>query len=194
MRSSAVVETSGRRAAIMTVKGNAQVGAWFPAAASAWRYGRMWAAWWRLRQLWGQLTEIAPDVRLPTQPGTRLGACYRLHRRVIEIRDAELALRPFQDSRAAHEAAVAARSAGLLADERDAVFEAVLIVSALDGRRRGAEPCSGAGTGCAVRGPCNDLESEVGRLLLVSRAVRRSPIVRRAARAARQRQARRRAG
>jgi hypothetical protein len=153
----------------------------------------MWAAWWRLRRLWAQLTEAAPDVRLSTQPGTRLSACYRLHRRVIEIRDAELALRPFRDSRAAYEAAVAARSAGLLADERDAVFEAVLIVTALDGRRRGAEPCWRARAGVAFREPRNDLESEVDRLLLVSRAVRRSPIVRQAAQAARQRRAPRRA-
>ena len=141
-----------------------------------------WAAWFRLRPLWAMLLDGAPDVRLPPQPGTRLAARYRLHRRVVEIRDAQLALRPFRDSRAAAEAADAALLAGLPQDERDAVIEAAMIVSALGARRNGAAPASSPDAGHGLPEPGNDLESEAGRLLLVSRAVRRSPIVRRAAR------------
>jgi hypothetical protein len=100
---------------------------------------------------------------------------------VIEIRDAELALRPFRDSRAAREAADAAWRAGLSQDERDAAIEAVMIVTALDARRRGAEAQGGADAGRILSEPCNDLESETARLLLVCRAVRHSPIVRQAA-------------
>src|SRR3984957_8761978 len=91
-------------------------------------------------------------------------------------------LRPFRDSRAAAEAADAAFSAGLPQDERDAVIEAAMIVSALGARRNGAAPASSPDAGHGLPEPGNDLESEAGRLLLVSRAVRRSPIVRRAAR------------
>jgi len=141
-----------------------------------------WAAWFRLRPLWAMLLDGAPDVRLPPQPGTRLAARYRLHRRVVEIRDAQLALRPFRDGRAAAEAADAALLAGLPQDERDAVVEAAMIVSAPGARRSGAAPASSPGAGHGLPEPGNDLESEAGRLLLVSRAVRRSPIVRRAAR------------
>jgi hypothetical protein len=141
-----------------------------------------WAAWFRLRPLWAMLLDGAPDVRLPPQPGTRLAARYRLHRRVVEIRDAQLALRPFRDSRAAAEAADAALLAGLPQDERDAVVEAAMIVSALGARRNGAAPASSPDAGHGLPEPGNDLQSEAGRLLLVSRAVRRSPIVRRAAR------------
>jgi hypothetical protein len=141
-----------------------------------------WAAWFRLRPLWAMLLDGAPDIRLPPQPGTRLAARYRLHRRVVEIRDAQLALRPFQNSRAAAEAADAAFLAGLTRDERDAVIEAAMIVSALGARRNGATPASGPDVGHGFPEPGNDLESEAGRLLRVSRAVRRSPIVRRAAR------------
>jgi hypothetical protein len=140
-----------------------------------------WAAWFRLRPLWAMLLDGAPDVRLPPQPGTRLAARYRLHRRVIEIRDAQLALRPFRDNRAAAEAADAARLAGLTRDESDAVIEATLIVSALGARRSGAAPASSPDAGRGLPATSNDLESEAGRLLRVSRAVRRSPIVRRAA-------------
>ncbi len=146
----------------------------------------MWTAWYRLRPLWALLLEAAPDVRLPAQRGTRFSASYRLHRRVIEIRDAELALRPYRDSRAVVDAADAARRAGLGRDERDAVIEAVMIVTALNARLAGAEPRRNpAAAGLVLPEPCNDLESETSRLLLVSRVVRHSPIVRRAARSAR---------
>jgi hypothetical protein len=140
-----------------------------------------WAAWFRLRPLWALLLDGAPDVRLPPQPGTWLAARYRLHRRVVEIRDAQLALRPFRDSRAAAEAAEAALSAGLPQDERDAVIEAAMIVSALGAMRNGAGPASHPDAGHGLPEPGNDLESEAGRLLRVSRAVRRSPIVRQTA-------------
>ncbi len=158
--------------------------AWFPAAARASGQCRMWVAWYRLRPLWALLMQAAPEVRLPAQPGTRLSASYRLHRRVIEIRDAELAVRAYPDSRAVGDAADAARSAGLPRDEREAIIEAIMIVTALAARRDRAEPCSGPAASCALSEPRNDLESETARLLLVSRAVRHSPIVRHAVRSA----------
>jgi diguanylate cyclase (GGDEF)-like protein len=151
------------------------------AVASASRYYRTWAAWVRLRPLWALLVEAAPDVRLSAPPGTRLSPQYHLHRRVIEIRDAELALRPFWDSRAAAEAADAACRAGLSQDERDAAVEAVMILTALDVRQRGTDAQGGEDAGGILPEPRNDLESETARLLLVCRAVRHSPIVRQAA-------------
>ena len=141
-----------------------------------------WTAWFRLRPLWAMLLDGSPDVRLPPQPGTRLAARYLLHRRVVEIRDAQLALRPFRDNRAAAEAADAADLAGLAPDEREAVIEAAMIVSALGARRNGAVPASVPDAGHGLPEPGNDLESEADRLLRVSRAVRRSPILRPAAR------------
>jgi diguanylate cyclase (GGDEF)-like protein len=151
------------------------------AAASASRYCRTWAAWVRLRPLWALLVDAAPDVRLSIPPGTRFSARYQLHRRVIEIRDAELALRPFQDSRAISEVFDAARRAGLSEDERDAAIEAVMIVTALNARQRGAGGQDRPDGAPVMSEPRNDLESETARLLQVSRAVRHSPIVREAA-------------
>jgi diguanylate cyclase (GGDEF)-like protein len=151
------------------------------AAGSVSRYCRTWAAWARLRPLWALLVKAAPDVRLPASPGTRFSARYHLHRRVVEIRDAELALRPFLDSRAIGEAADAARRAGLPEGERDAAIEAVMIVTALDARRRGAGGHDSQDDGRIMSEPRNDLESETARLLQVRRAIRHSPIVRQAA-------------
>ena len=149
--------------------------------ASAARYCQAWAAWARLRPLWALLVEAVPEVRLPTPSGTRFSARYHLHRRVIEIRDAELALRSFEDGRAVSEAAGAAWRARLSQDERDAAIEATMIVTALDARRRGAGAQGGADAGRCLSEPRNDLESETARLLLVYRAFRHSPIVRQAA-------------
>jgi hypothetical protein len=157
------------------------VPAWSPVAVSAFRYCRAWATWCRLRPLWALLVQAAPGVQLPAQPGTRLNVRYRLHRRVIEIRDAELVLRPFRDSQAAQDAADAALSAGLPEDEHDAVIEAVMITTALNARQVGVTSCGGHDGGRIRSEPRNNLESETARLLLVSRAVRCSPIVRRAA-------------
>jgi hypothetical protein len=152
-----------------------------PAAASVSRYWRAWAAWVRLRPLWALLVEAAPHVRLPAPPRRRFSARYLLHRRVIEIRDAELALRPFRDGRAIGEAADAARLAGLSQDERDAAIEAVMIVTAIDARRRGAGIPGGLDDGRVLSEPRNDLESETARLLQVCHAARHSTIVRQAA-------------
>lgn len=167
--------------AVIQVIAGATVPAWFPAVMSVSRECRAWAAWCRLRPLWALLVAAAPGVHLAAQPGTRLNARYRLHRRVIEIRDAELALRPFWDGEAAREAVDAALAAGLPVDEHDALIEAVMIMTALGARQAGA-PADGGDDGTRILSdPHNDLESEVARLMLVSRAVRRSPIVRRAA-------------
>jgi hypothetical protein len=169
---------------VILVIAGVTVPAWFPAAASAVRQCGMWVAWVRLRPLWASLVEAAPHVRLPAQPGTRFSARYRLHRRVVEIRDAELALRPFRDGRAARAAADAARRAGLPPHEHDAAVEAVLIVTALGAHRRGDQARECAHGEHIVSEPRNGLESETARLLLVGRAVRRSPVVRQAAAAA----------
>lgn len=140
---------------------------------------RMWADWWRLRRLWSLLSRAAPEVRLPRQPGTGLNARYRLHRRIIEIRDAEFALRPYWDKHVAGHAAAAAASAGLPPGTVEAITEAAVIMAALAGLQQGrqaadnyraAEPVASA--------PHNDLDSEAARLLLVADAIRHSPIVR----------------
>jgi hypothetical protein len=166
---------------VIQVIAGATAPAWFPGGASALRYCVMWMAWLRLRPLWASLLEATPEVRLPAQPGTRFSARYRLHRRVIEIRDAELSLRPFRDGRATREAAEAARRAGLPPLEHDAAVEAVMIVTALGAHRRGEQARECEHLERIVSEPRNDLESETARLLLVARAIRRSPIVQQAA-------------
>lgn len=169
--------------AVIAVITGVTVTAWFPAVESGMFQGLMWTAWWRLGSLHAALVQAAPEVRLPPEPGTRFNVSFRLNRRVAEIRDGEIALRPYLDGQVTGQATDAARLAGLPADRRDAVIEAAGIAAALAARAGGAprgdgETSVSSPDGRALR---SDLRAEAARLLLVSRAMRRSPIVRRLA-------------
>ena len=179
----AVVVGAAQGVAVIAVITGVTATAWFPLVESGMFQGLMWAAWWRLGSLHAALVRAAPEVRLPPEPGTRFNVSFRLNRRVAEIRDGEIALRPYLDGQVTGRAADAARLAGLPTDRRDAVIEAAGIAAALAARAGGAprgdgETSVSSPDGRALR---SDLRAEAARLLLVSRAMRRSPIVRRLA-------------
>jgi hypothetical protein len=148
----------------------------------AWR----WYAYWRLYPLWAVLRRAIPEIVLPPDPAMRRSIRYRLYRRVIEIRDAQLALRPYAEPERIARAVAAARSSGLAEDAVTAVAEAAAVVTSVRSRFRGcpgraealpaehpgAAPCSEPGT---------DVGAEAARLITVSRAIRRSRIVRQTA-------------
>jgi hypothetical protein len=142
----------------------------------------MWSAYWRLYPLWDALRQEIPEIELPPEPGTRWNIPYRLHRRVIEIRDAQLALKPHSRAEIADQAAAAAKSAGLPPAKAAAVVEAAVIVDSLQSHFRGSSPGLADIPPEQVSGaPGNDIHAEVARLILVSQAISRSDIVRRIA-------------
>jgi hypothetical protein len=119
---------------------------------------------------------------LPLEPGVRWNIRYRLHRRVIEIRDAQLVLRPYSAAEVADLATAMARESGLPSDQAAAVVEAAVIVSSLQWRVLGsAHHHDDAPKNHVAAVPANDIRAEATRLILVSRAVRHSRIVRRIA-------------
>ena len=61
----------------------------------------LWSAYWRLYPFGYVLRQAVPEIELPAEPGMRGNIRYRLHRRVIEIRDAQLVLRPYAKTEAA---------------------------------------------------------------------------------------------
>ncbi|MGW5116431.1 MAB_1171c family putative transporter [Streptomyces noursei] len=100
----------------------------------------------RLRALWHPLTETVPHVVLGLPP-TRLDDFFsggslelRLHRRVIEIRDACLALRDHIPQSLPERAQSAAAALGLSGPEREAVVEAFCLRHAVRARRAGQPP------------------------------------------------------
>jgi hypothetical protein len=147
--------------------------------ARLFRQARLWFAYWRLYPLWDVLRQVVPEIELPTWSGMRWNIWYCLHRRVIEIRDAQLVLRPYAAEEVADRAATAAKSSGLHPDGVAVVVEAAVIVSSLQlrqdgvGRRHGDVRWEHIG---AVSG--NDVRAEAATLILVCRAIRRSRVVR----------------
>jgi hypothetical protein len=106
---------------------------WGPRAAAGRTWLRRMLAYRRLYPLWHLLYEATPEIAFDPEHARR-GAVrdveYRLVRRVVEIRDGWLALRPYFDARVAREAA---------AGGDDAVHAAVL-VAAVRAKARGEEP------------------------------------------------------
>jgi hypothetical protein len=149
------------------------VGAALPALLS-WlgRYRR----YRRLGALWRDLYRADPAIALdpPTVPDVlALGRLrLRLYRRVIEIRDGLLALRPYRDPDVTAAARERATSAGLHGPHRDAAVEAAAIAAALRARAAGPPPDSADET--AVTGG-EDLAGEAAFLELVARAYRAMP-------------------
>jgi hypothetical protein len=163
--------------AVIQVIGGATISACFPGLAKLAQQGLLWYAYWRLHLLWATLRRAVPQVELPRQSGTRFNVRYRLHRRVIEIRDAQLLLRPYWRSDIAGQAAAAARSAGLTEPKHSAVVEAAVILTAVNARQQGSRPRH---DGIPAEHPSalsNGLRAEAAHLILVSRAMRHSRIV-----------------
>lgn len=155
-----------------------------PAVGVAWRGWRHWRDLRRLLPLWRELTRAVPEVVLGEELRRR-DVRLRLHREVVEIRDAILALQPYVDQRqrAAAEA-VAARS-GLGSAERRLLAEACWLEAArrakLAGQPAGSAPARepapgvGAHSGSAL-GELGDIDTEA-RWLRRLETVRRGETV-----------------
>jgi len=125
------------------------------------------------------MVQAVPDVHLPAERGGRFSIRWRLLRRVIEIRDAELALRPYWRADVAARALAAARSAAMSAGLEQAIVEAAVVMDAAAARRRGTPPPPQAARAePAWTAAGDDLHAEVARLVRVARAIRRCPLVR----------------
>jgi len=101
---------------------------------------------------------------------------FRLYRRVVEIRDGGLALRPCMDPAIADEARRLCRAAGLSEHERQAVVEAASLAAAMRATRQGTRGVSGPSSAGMSGGA--DLPSEIAVLERVAHHYTHSPIVR----------------
>jgi hypothetical protein len=122
------------------------------------------------------LLRAVPETVGAPMPSVHPAARYRLHRHVIEIRDAALALRSYRHPLVALEAAATARTAGLDGDDLAAAAEAAVLAAAIDAKIAGNsrpdvaddyswEPILG-----------NSLRSEAAWLVKVARAFSRIPL------------------
>jgi hypothetical protein len=113
------------------------ISSWGPSAAKPAQWVRSYRSYRALYPLWQDLYRSSPDIVLEP-PGTAVSDLnYRLHRRVIEIRDGWRDLRPYMD-RASNSLDGAAP--GSSEEAQQAYTEAAQIWQALHAKRNGTVP------------------------------------------------------
>ena len=143
-----------------------------------------------LAPLWTALHQVNPQIALLPEPGgwsapiqLAREARLRLVRRVVEIRDGYLALRPYAEAGAQSAARRHAERAGLDGEVLQAAVEAAVIAVAVARQRAGcpARPDSGRtpldGAGPAGRTGAGNPAVEVAWLIQVARAYAASSVV-----------------
>ena len=134
-----------------------------------------------LYPLWIDLYRASPEIALAPPSSPMKDALslrdlnVSLYRRVVEIRDGLLTLRPYVDPRVREDAIALGRSTGLAGDELVTVAEAVTVAAAIRAKRRGHAAADG---GLVAAAPADsDLGAEAAYLTRLSRAYRSSPVV-----------------
>jgi hypothetical protein len=146
------------------------------AAAKAWRYWSDLRMFLALEPLWDRLYSAFPQVTLPEYGRRRrLDMAFRLYRRVIEIDDACLMLRPYMRPEILAAAAAAAARFGLRGEELRATVEAATIVAALRARRA-SDALDPPPPDHSDANVC-DLTAEASWFVKVARAYATSPVV-----------------
>lgn len=128
-----------------------------------------------LQPLWLALYHVEPGIALLSPADAGVELAMRLYRQVIEIRDGQLALRPYLDPRAPDLARALSESASLPDDEVAAISEAAGLAVAIAARHAGRAPEDASPPTQAPRGYA-DLDGEIAWLRRVSLALT-SPIV-----------------
>ncbi|MFJ2442077.1 MAB_1171c family putative transporter [Streptomyces sp. NPDC087658] len=158
--------------------------------AVAWPFSQFLRRRWESRShatlgpLWADVTGAAPEVVLAPamfREGEQAAdPDFLLHRRVIEINDGGLVLRPYRSPRVQESAGRAVAAGGLAGTpEGDAIVEAAVLRAAVQAKNDGSDPRADAvplAFGAAAR--AGNLRAETEWLLLVAHAYAESEIVR----------------
>ncbi|MBB4950240.1 hypothetical protein F4556_005775 [Kitasatospora gansuensis] len=142
------------------------------------RWVRAWTAYWRIGPLWTALHRAVPEIALST-PTTRLrpafprGAEFALYRRIIEIHDGRLALRPYVHP-GVHTWAVATAGRQGSGGNAAARAEAACIAAALAAAEAGLPYRAGPPVPYAAHELQASIEAETAWLIDVTEAFTRS--------------------
>lgn len=134
----------------------------------------------RLSPLWRDLYAVTPEIALYPPPSPRAETIavrdlrFKLHRRVIEIRDGGLSLRPFIDAGVTTRARQAAEAAGVRGDELEAVVEAAAMAAGIAAKASGRSALASSPFSSPV---ADDPSGEVAWLQKVAHAYTHSPVV-----------------
>ncbi|MFF7971959.1 MAB_1171c family putative transporter [Streptomyces sp. NPDC007905] len=149
------------------------ISSWWPSAAKLVEWSGSYRSYRSLYPLWRDLYESFPDIALEP-PGTSVSGVsdldYRLHRRVIEIRDGWRDLRPYID-RAPR--SVVPQGPGTNEESRQAFAEAAQIRQALLAKHAGTIPDDNKDSGDFEDRDTGNFTAEVAWLTKVARAYRK---------------------
>lgn len=136
-------------------------------------------AYWHLAPLWTELAANVPELNLSSRglPLRHRIAIRRpeqqLYRRVIDIRDAQLSLRPWADPAVGDTARRQAARAGRTPSARDDIGAAAMLAAAVDARAQHSGPPSAhPPAGFTVAGWVAPPDGELQRLVRLARAYR----------------------
>ncbi|GGL79699.1 hypothetical protein GCM10010129_24200 [Streptomyces fumigatiscleroticus] len=157
-------------AGIVTLSLSLTISSWGPSAGRLLEWWRNYRSYRVLYPLWRDLYESSPDIVLEPPGASVSDLDYRLHRRVIEIRDGWRDLRPYID-RAPNGAGPAHPEAS--EESRQAYAEAAQIRRALDAKRTGTVPVDNKDAGDFEERDTDNFTAEVTWLTKVASAYRK---------------------
>ncbi|MET9297153.1 MAB_1171c family putative transporter [Streptomyces sp. NPDC003077] len=145
-----------------------------PALGKPWRRIQMWRLHRGLHPLWAALYEAVPEIQLTAAEGRDAAPDteFRLYRRVIEIRDGILLLRPHRSEEVRRAAEKNLRALGRQGRDLAAETEAIVLTAALAARADGLPPAHpiSAEDATLTHPELNNLLDEARWLHRVSRA------------------------
>ncbi len=153
----------------------ATLSVWGPALATPFRLLGTYRTYRRIEPLWTAMREAVPGIALDPGPGMPGGVEFALYRRVIEIRDGHLALRPYFDPDIPPAAEAEARMAKIPEARVAATIEAAALAAALVASEAGHRFVTEDDPAAYLDEP--DIAAEADWLVQVSRAWRRSTVV-----------------
>ncbi len=157
-------------AGIATLSLSLTISSWGPSAAKLLWWVRSYRSYRALYPLWRDLYESSPDIVLEPPGASVSDLNYRLHRRVVEIRDGWRDLRPYTD-RTANGSAGADRGAS--DESRQAWAEAAQIRQALHAKRTGTIPDDNKDAGDFEDRDTDNFMAEIDWLTKVATAYRK---------------------
>ncbi|MGP3938817.1 MULTISPECIES: MAB_1171c family putative transporter [Streptomyces] len=155
---------------IVTLSLALTISSWGPSATKLLEWARGYRSYRALYPLWRDLYESSPDIVLEPPGAAVSDLNYRLHRRVIEIRDGWRELRPYIDRTTGGDGQVGAKGSE---ESRQAFAEAAQIRQALHAKRTGIIPDDNADTGDFEDRDTDNFTAEVVWLTKVASAYRR---------------------
>ncbi|MGW7022479.1 MAB_1171c family putative transporter [Streptomyces decoyicus] len=177
-----VVTLLGAGIGIPLIVGGLTIPSWGPHLSALHTWWNNYRTYRSLHPLWLAMYQELPEIMLPPPASTLSNLNYRLYRRIIEIRDGQIALRPYMNSEVAVRTAKLGREAGLARNELPAVVEAAQLKAALGAKMKGGSAPieSSASRDSPVLSALSggdDLASEANWLSRLARAFAHSPVV-----------------